>query len=165
MAARFRSYKAALIGSFLAGALATPLVTVLAQQARTWGEAYRRIPPSYERIIETSEAAFMKRDVEAIGASLTDDFSWYRVTAAGPELMVTGREATLQRLQEFFASPAWTTQDSEVHRLGMIDNLLVQVEVDTLNFGKGPVRQTSLHVYEFRDGRRWREFVFYPAEP
>ena len=55
-----------------------------------------------------------------------------------------------------FASPAWTDRGSEVHRLGMVGNTLVQVEIDTLNMGQGPVRQTSIHVYEFRDGKRWR---------
>lgn len=62
----------------------------------------------------------------------------------------------------FFGSPAWTDTGSQVHRLGMVGNTLVQVEIDTLNTAGGPVRQTSLHVYEFQDGRRWREFAFYP---
>jgi hypothetical protein len=78
--------------------------------------------------------------------------------------MVRGREATAERLKTFFASPVWTTSDSEVHRLGMVGNTLVQVEIDTLNMGQGPVRQTSLHIYEFRDGKRWREFAFYPQD-
>ncbi len=139
------------------------MVASLAGQTYTWGETYRRIPSSYQRMIDESEMAFMKRDVEAAGASLAEGFSWYRVTADGPELMVQGRAATMERLRTFFASPVWTTDDSEVHRLGMVGNILVQVEIDTLNMAQGPVRQTSLHVYEFRQDQRWREFVFYPA--
>jgi hypothetical protein len=153
-----------LVASFVAGALTTPMLATLASQTTTWGEAYRTIPAAYQRMIDDSESAFMKRDVAAAGASLTEDFSWYRVTDKGPELMVSGRAATMERLQAFFASPAWADNDSEVHRLGMVGNTLVQVEIDTLNMGKGPVRQTSLHVYEFRDGKRWREFAFYPND-
>lgn len=154
--------RTALVAAFLAGALTTPMLTTLASQAPTWGEAYRTIPATYQRMIEDSEAAFLKRDVAAAGASLTEDFTWYRVTEQGPELMVKGRAATEERLKAFFASPAWTDTGSEVHRLGMVGNTLVQVEIDTLNMGQGPVRQTSLHVYEFKDGKRWREFAFYP---
>ncbi len=156
-----------LVTGFLAGALVWPWIgTSLAEQTQsyTWGEQYRSIPQRYQRIIEDSERAFLARDAEASAASLADDFSWYRVTDEGPQQMVSGRAATLERLRQFFASPMWESgTNSEVHRLGMVGNTLVQVEIDTLNMGNGPVRQTSLHVYEFRDGKRWREFAFYPA--
>lgn len=149
------------LAAFVAGVLTAPIFAAMAGQLYTWGEAYRTIPPAYQKMIDDSEAAFLSRDVAAAGASLTEDFSWYRVTEQGPELAVQGRGATMERLQAFFASPAWTDRNSEVHRLGMVGNTPVQVEIDTLNMGKGPVRQTSLHVYEFRDGKRWREFAFY----
>jgi ketosteroid isomerase-like protein len=164
MAEDQRPGRAPLVAAFAAGALASPLLVALADPLVTWGESYRSIPVSYQRMIEESEDAFMKRDVAAAGASLTEDFSWYRVTDKGPELMVQGRAATTERLKTFFTSPAWTDSGSEVHRLGMVGNTLVQVEIDTLNMGQGPVRQTSLHVYEFRDGKRWREFAFYPKD-
>jgi len=45
----------------------------------------------------------------------------------------------------------WTTNDSAVHRLGIVGNTLVQVEIDSLTMDGKPVRQTSLHVCEFRD--------------
>lgn len=151
------------IAAFLAGLLAGPLLATASEQLVTWGERYREIPARYRAMVEASEQAFMARDLVALADSLTEDFSWYRVTESGPEEMVRGRQATVERLRQFFASPAWTTSDSEVHRLGMVGNILVQVEIDTLNLGQGPVRQTSLHIYEFRDGRRWREFAFYPA--
>jgi ketosteroid isomerase-like protein len=150
--------------AFVAGAIAATALTSFAAPVYSWGEQYRAIPAAYQKMIDESEAAFMARDVEAAAASLADDFSWYRVTGDGPQEMVRGREATRERLRLFFASPMWTDRSSEVHRLGMVGNTLVQVEIDTLNMEGGPVRQTSLHVYEFRDGRRWREFVFYPED-
>jgi limonene-1,2-epoxide hydrolase len=153
-----------LLAAFLAGAATTPVLTSLAGQTYTWGEQYRTIPAKYQKMIDESELAFTKRDVAAAAASLTEDFSWYRVTEHGPQEMVRGRDATAERLKTFFASPVWTANDSEVHRLGMVGNTLVQVEIDTLNMGQGPMRQTSLHIYEFKDGRRWREFTFYPQD-
>lgn len=164
MAEDHRLLRAPLVAAFAAGALGSPFLVAMAGQLVTWGEAYRSIPASYQRMIDESEDAFMKRDAAAAGASLAEDFAWYRVTGKGPELMVQGRTATEERLKAFFASPAWTDSGSEVHRLGMVGNTLVQVEIDTLNMGQGAVRQTSLHVYEFRDGKRWREFAFYPME-
>ena len=106
--------------------------TSIAEQTYTWGEQYRTIPARYQKMIDDSELAFTKRDVEASGAALTEDFSWYTVKEDGPKEMVRGREATMARLRMFFASPMWTTNDSEVHRLGMVGNTLVQVEIDTL---------------------------------
>jgi ketosteroid isomerase-like protein len=150
---------------FVAGALLVAAAGVVAGQTYTWGEQYRTIPARYQKMIDDSENAFMKRDVEASGASLAEDFSWYTVKDDGPKEMVRGRAATMERLKAFFASPMWTTSDSEVHRLGMVGNTLVQVEIDTLNMNGKPVRQTSLHIYEFRDGKRWREFAFYPTDP
>ncbi len=154
----------AVLAGFLAGVLVLPALTGIAEQTYTWGEQYRAIPESYQKMIDDSENAFMKRDVAASGASLAEDFSWYTVKDDGPKEMVRGREATMARLKMFFESPMWTTSNSEVHRLGMVGNTLVQVEIDTLNPEGKPVRQTSLHIYEFRDGKRWREFAFYPTD-
>jgi ketosteroid isomerase-like protein len=152
------------VGGFLAGVVATLAAAVVAEQTYTWGERYRSIPAKYQAAIDETELAFTKRDVDGSTALMTEDFSWYTVRDEGPKEMVRGREATRQRLREFFASPLWTTNDSEVHRLGMVGNTLVQVEIDTLNFNGKPTRQTSLHIYEFKDGKRWREFAFYPND-
>lgn len=154
----------AALGGFLAGALSLSAVQLVAEQTYTWGEQYRTIPATYQKMIDDSESAFMQRDVAASGESLADDFSWYTVKDDGPKEMVRGREATMERLKMFFASPMWTANDSEVHRLGMVGNTLVQVEIDTLQLEGKPVRQTSLHIYEFKGGKRWREFAFYPTD-
>ena len=153
----------ALLGAFLGGALTVLALNGLAEQNYTWGEQYRTIPTAYQKMIDDSERAFTQRDVAVSGEALAEDFSWYPVTEEGPKEMVRGKGATLARLKIFFASPLWTTNDSEVHRLGMIGNTLVQVEIDTLQMNGKPVSKTSLHVYEFKDGKRWREFVFYPT--
>lgn len=150
------------VGVVLGAALA-PTLAVVAEQTYTWGEQYRTIPARYQRLIDDSELAFTRRDAEASAASLTEDFSWYAFADDGPKEMVRGKAATRERLKAFFASPLWTDNNSRVHRLGMVGNTLVQVEIDNLNTAQGPVAKTSLHVYEFRNGLRFRETVFYPS--
>lgn len=145
------------------GVALVPALQVVAEQSYTWGEQYRSIPARYQKLIDESELAFMKRDADASVDSLTDDFSWYTFTDAGPREMVRGKEATRAQLKAFFASPLWTDNNSQVHRLGMVGNTLVQLEIDNLNTGQGVEAKTSLHVYEFRDGLRYRETVFYPT--
>lgn len=41
-------------------------------------------------------------------------------------------------------------------------NLFVQVEVDRFETPEGPKTIRSLNIYEMKDGKRWREWKFYP---
>ena len=128
----------------------------------TLAEDYSQIPPDMLALIAKAEDAFLARNAEAVGPYLAEDYAWYRVDDEGPKQMVKGRDQTIALLQGFFGNNDWT--DSEVQRLGMLGNILVQVEVD--HFGEGDERRTirSLNLYEFRNGERWREWKFYPAE-
>ena len=45
----------------------------------------------------------------------------------------------------------------------MLGNILVQVEVDTFMRDGAPTAMETLSVYEFREGKRWREWKFYPT--
>lgn len=103
----------------------------------------------------------MNQDADGIGQHLTEDFAWYQVTEAGAQQAVKGRDATVELLSSFFGNNDWT--ESEVHRLGMLGNILVQVEVDTFMRDGAPVEMATLSVYEFRGGKRWREWKFYPT--
>jgi len=136
----------------------TPVATLAAEQP----ENYRNIPTDVLAVIEAGEAAFMDHDAEAAGDSLDEDFAWYRITDEGPQQMVKGRDETVELLRSFFGATNWS--DSEVHRLGMLGNILVQVEIDVFESEDGPVTQRSLSVYEFKNGKRWREWKFYPVD-
>ncbi len=123
---------------------------------------YTRIAPAALKMIEQGEAAFLARDAQALGPTLADDYSWWVVTDKGPNMAIQGRDATVKLLDGFFSNAQWL--DSKVYRLGMVGNMLVQVEVDTLGTPQAPVVKTSLEIYEFRDGKRWREWRFTPQE-
>lgn len=142
----------------LAGAL---LLGIAGGFALAKSEDFAEIPPDMLALIEKAEVAFVDQDATAVSPYLAEDYAWYQVNDEGPKLMIQGRDQTVALLQGFFGNNDWA--DSDVQRLGMLDNILVQVEID--HFGEGETRRTirSLNIYEFKDGLRWREWKFYPA--
>ena len=146
-----RTYVAALVTLFVATAL----------PAAETKKDYQKIPDNVVTFIEKAEKVFVDQDAEGVRDYLTEDFTWYRVTEQGAEETVKGRDETVALLSQFFGQNNWV--DSDVHRLGMLGNILVQVEVDTFQTEDGPKTVESLSVYEFRDGKRWREWKFYPS--
>jgi ketosteroid isomerase-like protein len=122
------------------------------------------IPADVLAMIEKGEADFLARDAAKLADAITEDFTWYRVGPDGPLLAVQGREATVRMLSQFFTVDAPGGFESQVYRLGMVGNILVQVEVDRYESAtEGKVEKTSLELYEFRDGRRFREWRFTPT--
>ncbi|MDP6414624.1 MAG: nuclear transport factor 2 family protein [Gammaproteobacteria bacterium] len=133
---------------------------VLAKDSRP---DYREIPPEMLAQIEASDKAFMEKNLNVIAEHMAEDFEWHVVNADGEKLMVSGRTETLQRLEGFFTmDTGWTNAD--VHRLGYLGNIFVQIEVDYYDTPDGKKTVPSLSVYEMKDGQRWREWKFYPAK-
>jgi limonene-1,2-epoxide hydrolase len=124
---------------------------------------YTRIPPDMLAGIEVTEAAFMAKDLDAVAKDLAEDYSWYKIDDQGAQQMVSGRAATLELLNQFFSNDGgWA--EPEVHRLGYLGNIFVQVEVDHFDTPEGRKTIRSLNIYELKDGKRWREWKFYPNE-
>lgn len=123
-------------------------------------EDFREIPPDMLALIEKAETAFLEQNAAAVGPYLAENYSWYQVNEEGAKMMIQGRDETVALLGGFFGNNDW--RDSDVQRLGMLDNILIQVELD--HFGQGETAKTirSLNIYEFKDGMRWREWKFYP---
>jgi hypothetical protein len=145
------------------GAYAIAADTVKAQVVQDTS-LYSKIKPDVLAMIEKGEADFMARDPKRLGESITEDFTWYRVMPDGPKLAVQGRENTVNMLAQFFNADAPGGFESQVYRLGMVGNILIQVEVDKYDSKtEGKVHKTSLELYEFRDGRRFREWRFTPT--
>jgi len=133
---------------------------VLAKESQT---NYREIPPDLLTLIEASDKAFMEQNIDAIAEHMSEDFEWHIVNAEGEKLMVSGRAETLQRIERFFTmDTGWTNAD--VHRLGYLGNIFVQIEVDYYDTPDGRKTVPTLSVYEMKNSQRWREWKFYPAE-
>ena len=111
---------------------------------------------TYARINREASEALMKRDIDTATEHMHDDFVFYRATDTGPVAAVEGPEAARQVLKTWLGA--------RTEHLGAVDNIIVQVERDTFKTDEGTTTMTSIAVLEFRDGKRWREWKFYPAE-
>ena len=114
----------------------------------------------YAPIIQSSEAAFMQRDVEGAIENLDPDYVLLDIKDEGAVERVRGIETVRSALGMMFESDVWI--DSEVTRLALVDNTLVQIEHDTFKTDDGTKTVSTLVVFEHRNGKRWREWKFYP---
>ena len=125
-------------------------------------EFFARSGSRYAAIIQASEAAFMDRDLENAIKDLDDDYIMYDVNDAGAEERIRGMEQVRAALGPMLESDIWV--GSEVDRLALLDNTLVQVEHDTFKTDDGTKTVSTLVVFEHRNGKRWREWRFVPAD-
>ncbi len=117
----------------------------------------------YREIIATSEAAFLRRDIDGAIESLDEDYVLYDITDEGARERMRGKAMVRKILGGFFEhNTSWV--DSEVERLTLINNMLVQVEYDTFETETGTTVVPTLVVFEHRNGKRWREWRFPPKE-
>ena len=129
---------------------------------KLYGEFYEHGNP-YAEVIARSEEHFENMNVEGAILSLDDDFTMYEITDEGAEEMVRGIEQVRAALSGVFGSGAWL--GANVYKWGLTDNTLVQIEEDFYSTEDGGTRSVkSLVVVEYRDGKRWREWRFKPAD-
>ena len=106
----------------------------------------------YEAIIESSEKAFMQRDLEGSIENIDEDYVLYDIKDEGPVARMRGKENVRKILGAFFsASDSWL--DSEVDKWGLLDNILVQVEYDTYEDESGTRTIPTLVVFR---APRWQ---------
>ena len=118
---------------------------------------------SYAEVIARSEENFENLNVEGAILSLDDDFTMYEITDEGAEETVRGIEQVRTALSGVFGSGTWL--GANVYKWGLTDNTLVQIEEDFYRTEDGGTRSVkSLVVVEYRDGKRWREWRFKPAD-
>ena len=104
----------------------------------------------------------MRREVEGSIANLDEDYVLFDIKDEGAVERVRGVEAVRAALGMMFQSDVWI--DSEVTRLVLVDNTLVQIEHDTFKTDDGQKTVSTLVVFEHRDGKRWREWRFIPSD-
>jgi hypothetical protein len=121
----------------------------------------RDLDNAYVEVIAASEEAFMRRDIDGAVANLDDDYVLYQIGEDGPRERMRGIDTVRTLLGGFFeANTTWV--GSEVERLTLMDNILVQVEYDFFETEAGTQTIPTLVVFEHRDGNRWREWRFAP---
>ena len=117
-------------------------------------------PEELVRSMDESSAAFLRKDMEATRAHMTEDFATYELHHEdGPKLLVKGREESIAAMQSFFEGgfgSLW--QGADVDRVGSIGDTMVQIEHDHYNFDDGPRTISTFVVIQYKDGKRWREW-------
>lgn len=149
---------------------ATVLAVFASGSLRTEEEGYEKLysrfyerENPYAEVIARSEEHFENLNVEGAILSLDDDFTMYEITDEGAEEMVRGIGQVRTALSGVFGSGTWL--GANVYKWGLTDNTLVQIEEDFYRAEDGGTRAVkSLVVVEYRDGRRWREWRFKPAD-
>jgi len=112
-------------------------------------------------LINLTEKKFVANDVEGALEGLHENFAMYEVTPEGAEERVRGIEATRSALKMSFGTSKWL--GASVYKWGLTGNTLVQIEEDHFQTeGDGERVVKTLVVFEFKDGKRWREWRFKP---
>lgn len=109
-------------------------------------------------LLEMQVQAFNRKDADALGALLAEDYCWYTVGEDGPHKAAEGRAQTVERMRGFFAAMPYS--ESRIAGVLEVGHVIVAVEKDTFMQDGQPVQRTTLGVYEYRDGRLRRAWAF-----
>ncbi len=117
-------------------------------------------PAALLRSMEESSAAFLRKDLEATRAHMTEDFATYELHGSdGPRLLVQGREESIAAMTSFFEGDFGSLwQGAEVERVGSIGDTMVQIEHDKYQYDEGVRTISTFVVIQYQDGKRWREW-------
>jgi len=116
---------------------------------------------SNEQIVRDYVAAFNSRDVDAMLSMVTEDIQW--LTVAGDKLAIEtdGKLKLRQSMAAYFKSNP--SAKSELVWVQMTKLRVAALEKASWQGKSGPNSQSSLSVYEFRNGLIARVY-YYPAE-
>jgi hypothetical protein len=149
-----------LAGAGLMYAMEPATVSAAELYKTVYSQFYEKDNP-HAALINATEAKFIANDVEGALEGLHEDFAMFEVTPEGPEERVRGIEATRKALTMSFGTGKWL--GASVYKWGLTDNTLVQIEEDHFETdGEGEKIVRTLVVFEFKDGKRWREWRFKP---
>lgn len=117
---------------------------------------------AHETMISTYVEAYNARDLDAMQAMMHPDIQWIAVDGGKSEVVADGREALVEQMQSYFASPSETRST-----IGdMIENgrFLTMRETAHWKDSSGAEKaQSSIVVYELEDGLV-RRVWYYPAQ-
>lgn len=122
-------------------------------------------PQENTKIVRDAYAAFGRRDVPAMLASMSDDVDWEGVVGAGPNVPTRGVRKGHQQVAKFFEQMAAT---ADFKRFEPRDFLADGDKVVVLGFYESVIKATGrpfasewVMVFTLRDGKvvRFREFT------
>lgn len=115
--------------------------------------------PSLPEPIARQQAAFNAKDVEALGNGVTDDFIWYAMREGSASIEVSGRDALMAGMRDYFAS--LPTANSRIESFSVLDDQVAVVErVSWAGSDGSQHSQAALAVYQLRDNAIARVWYF-----
>ena len=116
-------------------------------------------PPSPETVVRANLDAFNRQEVEALVATVAEDFVWYNIDGARMAPETSGRESLKKGMQSYFKS--LPSARSEFESL-VVNGAFVSVKERAMwkNKAGESKSQTALADYEVRDGLIKRVWYF-----
>ncbi len=116
----------------------------------------------YIRMMTDNTDAFTRKDVEALGSNLAEDYASFRMEGGDAVKRTASREETMAIIQKMF--DAVPLKGSQLDRIMVVGDHVVAVEKDTFETPAGDKTTTTLGVYHMQDGKIWRAYSFPIAE-
>ena len=113
---------------------------------------------NYIKTMIQNTDAFTRKDVEALGTHLTDDYASYLVEGGDVVKRTSNKEETLTILGKMFDS--MPLRGSKLDHVMAIGDHVVAVEKDKFDTPEGEKTTTTIGVYHFQDGKIWRAYSF-----
>ena len=117
------------------------------------------LPP--EAVVRANLDAFNRQDVEALVATVAEDFAWYNIDGAKMAPETTGRESLRKGMQGYFKS---LPSARSAHESVIVNGAFVSVKEKAMWKNKAgeskSKSQTALAVYEVQEGLIKRVWYF-----
>lgn len=125
----------------------------------------------YVDVIKQSRDGFKGLNVEAAMESATDDTQMIDITDSGASIKIDGKAQMRAALEKGFtgqtysASGQWIPEKSGGETWGIYKNVKVSYQYSTYIKPDGTEwTRPTIVVVEYKDGRRWREWRFFPDD-
>ena len=120
-------------------------------------------PAPYRASMNASSQAFSEGSFDHLVDFLDDDFATFDLKEDGSVNLVRGLDKTISLMNMMMGAENSPWLGAHVQRLGHIGNVVIQVEYDRFKTEQGEETRPSLAIFQFRDGKRWREWRLKPV--
>jgi len=111
-----------------------------------------------ETLFRQLQSAYTAKDIDAMMAMVTDDYTVYNVTKDGPKQLVNNRDAAAQALKAVFGSESYISGHAE--SIYAIGNIVHAKEIDVYSQDGRQIQATRFGVYEFAGEKLSRAWNF-----
>jgi hypothetical protein len=100
-----------------------------------------------EKAFQELQRAYTNKDINTMMSMVTDDYSVYNVTAAGPKKLVSSRDEAAKALEMVFGNENYISGHAE--SIQAVGNIVHATEIDIYSQNGQRIQATRFGVYEF----------------